>query len=335
MNEYYFILGINSNATITDIKKAYRNKAKQYHPDKSTDPDSQQKFIEITEAYDFLLSSKKNPDFNFETNFREQELRKEADNKAKERAERIARAKLRYEAFKNSDFYKNDQAFLVLLNHLQFFILILLISIPILLISSFFFKNKLIGAVLSILAISIVQYFYKKHNNLDIQLLSKSLKRIFKIRQVHYTLSILFSFYLFFTYTLNTQISTINLLIILISSSFLFFITTKFKTIPKALKHQVYMIGIPLIFNLFFFFNFQFSSNTQTEIHLFKHQYNSTDAYAEKTSTILLKDNKYTDYSWFRFFLNFSEMRDKHEITYQFEDGLFGLRVLKDYQFTK
>lgn len=335
MSEYYFILGINSNATITDIKKAYRNKAKQYHPDKNSDEDSQQKFIEITEAYEFLLNNNKNPNFDFEINFREQELKKEAEHREKIKAERIAHAKQRYETFKNSNFYKNDQAFLVLLNHLQFFILILLISLPLILISSYLFKKKIIGAILSIIVIAIVQYFYKKHHNLDIKLLSDSLKRIFKIKQVHYTLSILVSFYLFFTYTLNTQICTINLLITLISCYVLFFGITQFKTVTKSIKHKIYMVRIPLIFNLFFLLNFQFSSNLQVEKYVFKHKYTSSGAYIEKTSNIILENNKYTNYPWFRFFLNFTEMKDKEEITYYFERGLFGLRVLKSYEFTR
>ena len=49
---YYDILGVNKNASQDDIKKAYRNLSKKYHPDKTGGDDS--KFKEINEAYDTL-----------------------------------------------------------------------------------------------------------------------------------------------------------------------------------------------------------------------------------------------------------------------------------------
>lgn len=49
---YYDILGVNKNASQEDIKKAYRNLSKKYHPDKTGGDDS--KFKEINEAYDIL-----------------------------------------------------------------------------------------------------------------------------------------------------------------------------------------------------------------------------------------------------------------------------------------
>jgi curved DNA-binding protein len=49
---YYDILGVNKNASQEDIKKAYRNLSKKYHPDKTGGDES--KFKEINEAYDTL-----------------------------------------------------------------------------------------------------------------------------------------------------------------------------------------------------------------------------------------------------------------------------------------
>jgi len=51
---YYSILGVDKNATDEDIKKAYRALAKKYHPDVSTEPDAEQRFKDINEAYQTL-----------------------------------------------------------------------------------------------------------------------------------------------------------------------------------------------------------------------------------------------------------------------------------------
>lgn len=56
MKDYYFTLGLKATATQSEIKKAYRTLALKYHPDRNKSPDAQEKFIEITEAYDVLTS---------------------------------------------------------------------------------------------------------------------------------------------------------------------------------------------------------------------------------------------------------------------------------------
>lgn len=54
---YYDVLGVDKNATQDDIKKAFRNLSKKYHPDKNGGDDT--KFKEINEAYSTLGDEKK------------------------------------------------------------------------------------------------------------------------------------------------------------------------------------------------------------------------------------------------------------------------------------
>jgi DnaJ-class molecular chaperone len=54
---YYDTLGLDTNATKDDIKKAYRKLALKYHPDKN--PDGEGRFKEITEAYETLSDETK------------------------------------------------------------------------------------------------------------------------------------------------------------------------------------------------------------------------------------------------------------------------------------
>ena len=60
--DYYEILGVEKNASLAQIKKAYRSLALKYHPDRVSEDkkaSSEEKFKEISEAYGVLSDTKK------------------------------------------------------------------------------------------------------------------------------------------------------------------------------------------------------------------------------------------------------------------------------------
>ncbi|PKO14202.1 MAG: molecular chaperone DnaJ [Chloroflexi bacterium HGW-Chloroflexi-10] len=57
--DYYEILGVNRQANPEEMKNAFRNLARKYHPDVSKEPDAEEKFKEINEAYAVLSDTDK------------------------------------------------------------------------------------------------------------------------------------------------------------------------------------------------------------------------------------------------------------------------------------
>lgn len=57
--DYYEVLELSRNATQSDIKKAFRKLAMQYHPDRNKNPDAEERFKEINEAYEVLGDEEK------------------------------------------------------------------------------------------------------------------------------------------------------------------------------------------------------------------------------------------------------------------------------------
>lgn len=62
--DYYEVLGVAKHASKTEIKKAYRQLALKYHPDKSKEPDAEERFKEISEAYAVLSDEEKRQQYD-------------------------------------------------------------------------------------------------------------------------------------------------------------------------------------------------------------------------------------------------------------------------------
>jgi DnaJ-class molecular chaperone len=62
--DYYSILQVEPDATLSDIKKSYKKLAIKYHPDKNKDSDSHTKFVDINTAYQVLSDEKRRYEYD-------------------------------------------------------------------------------------------------------------------------------------------------------------------------------------------------------------------------------------------------------------------------------
>jgi hypothetical protein len=108
ITDYYEILGCPLNSSIDEIKRAYRKKARLYHPDINPSPDAKDHFISITEAYEFLITNHDKIKSD-EQVYREamEDWRKYRQDRSRKRATVYARTS--YSTFKNTKFYRTTR----------------------------------------------------------------------------------------------------------------------------------------------------------------------------------------------------------------------------------
>lgn len=112
--ETYLILGVTEKVTLKELKTAYRLQAKKLHPDLNNSPNAHEEFVALGEAYEYLMNcltghvyhntgkkykwAKANRYTSYEAWAQQQR------QYARERAAEHAR--MEYEAFKKTNFYK-------------------------------------------------------------------------------------------------------------------------------------------------------------------------------------------------------------------------------------
>jgi hypothetical protein len=110
LTDYYEILGLPVNSSLEEIKKAYRKKARLYHPDINPESDAKDHFISATEAYEFLIAYHESI-LTEEQAYQQamEDWRKYRQDRSRKRATAYARTS--YENFKRTKLYKTTRIF--------------------------------------------------------------------------------------------------------------------------------------------------------------------------------------------------------------------------------
>jgi hypothetical protein len=323
---YYQLLGITAQASAEEIKRAYRARALQLHPDRNPAPDAQEKFIALTEAYEYVIAEK-NGDFRKYVS--PVQAAEQAAQQRREEALRKAReyARMRYEEFEKTEAFQAISALNIILDHLIFlFACCLLMVIPVVL--SYFYEVT--GFILSALFLLIVarpafgfirHYFNPKQLAQAIMQLSGTY--FFRIVIVSLT-----NLYLFLSIGLQTMLPvSVTLALLVIPGIVCYFsIVRKQAAISRSF---ISFCLVPFAVNALLLLNYRGSRNPVVEEYAFSNLDENN-----RTSTLIhLESQAYDNYAGIRVFSNYRQMQYSTHIVYQFEDGLLGIRVMKEYRF--
>ncbi|MBX9850377.1 MAG: J domain-containing protein [Cytophagaceae bacterium] len=200
---YYKILGVIPNATVEEIKRAYRKKAKDLHPDKNKSQDAHEKFILLTEAYECLTNIKSGKARVQQKTKSYSDWQKENRDTARNQARKYA--EMQYEEFKKTDYYKNSQAAFIVGVHLYFFSAIIIMLSPL---WGYIYKEWTgfwVGLLISFMLVHFWAGIFSEIPPLNLRSFFKSILIVIKTKAFLYAIITVINLIVLFRITFNTQ----------------------------------------------------------------------------------------------------------------------------------
>ncbi len=333
MTDYYKILGITHKATMEQIKKAYRSKAKQYHPDINKAEDAHEQFILVNEAFEYFESLHNHKKSN--RNKREQAAAMDdfwkswqdfERQKARERARQHARMK--YEAYLKSDLYRTTEAVNSVVDFIGTgFLMLLIFGVPIIAYTKHGPIALLFGLVFILPTAPLWIKFLRKTFSKEFLLsifgwhASDIRSKIFRLM-----LFSIFNTIVFFKIVLNAVLTlqTIGLIygVLLLVATAISFAARR-----RYYRYLIRIVVAPTLISLFFLINRVSTHTPYTETYRYTYgQYSGDKAFF----TITLNNDTYQHHAGIRFFFDDTPFLSNNHITYTFATGLLGIKVVKD-----
>lgn len=355
MNEYCKILDVSENATVEEIKRAYRKKVTTTHPDVNPSENAHEEFIELNQAYEYLINQKTGRSFNSKEN---QYTRQRADvsreefmKEARERAR--ANARMKYEEFIQSPYYQSQVIYFAVLDYLILAIIFLLFgTIFGLLIVNLGWH----GLIYSLFFTALLAVAFKNSSSnikrLSFVEIKEGFRMLFEYDFAKALPLIIFNNFTFF----NLGFATFLPLKYLFSLFFILpailqvthFLYGKSKNVNSTPSQEeelnprkinfisrnpilTYWGIVPLLFSIFLTTNYYFSANSRVE----KHHYTVEIQGGEISWMASLENKKYEEYGGIRYFFDTDGFFSSHYVTLEIETGYWGIDVLKGYKVSK
>lgn len=315
IDQYYHTLGLSNGASVDEIKKAYRQKAKYYHPDLNKEPSAHQEFILVTEAYEYLINNKNSRQSHSQTS--------KEDHRKQARATAAKAAQMRYHEFLKSDYYKSTSSISALVDLIiftsvcTFFLWLIFTTLD--------SNNYLFGASIFIVLIAFIALSknYAARNKQSVQDYINALKYLFNNRYANYVLILIFNFYVYFYVGFATLIPIGLLTLSYFAFSAFVFILTLFTGKKNRLLLTLF---VPTTISVLLVVNYIFSFSEFNQTHKISHpEYHSS-------SLLYLENDALNEFAGIRFYWNIESIQGKKKITFTFSQGLLGWVVVKERQ---
>ncbi len=319
------------------IKKAYRSKAKQYHPDINKADDAHDQFILINEAFEYfeqLHNHKKTTRNKAEQSAAMNEFWKAWNDynrqKARERARQHAR--MEYEAYLKSDLYRTTEAVNSIVDFIgTVFLMLFIFGVPLIAYSKHGPKALLFGLVFIVPTAPFWIKFLIRTFNKEF-LLSIFGWQASTIRSKIFRLMFfsIFNILVFFKVVLNTLL-TIETIGVIYGSAWVLAGAASFFAQSRYYRYLIRIVLAPTLISFFFLMNRVSTHAPYTETYRYTYgQYAGDKAFF----IIQLSNEQYKNYPGVRMFFDYTPFLQNNHITYTFATGLLGIVVVKKVDLT-
>lgn len=317
---YYMVLGLTEGASVAEIKRAYRQLALKYHPDRNPDPEAQQHFIEISEAYEYLINGGAT---TVEKNIDEQEWEAFRKSDARERA--YSSSRIPYEEFIRTEYYKRHMEREYGFDAKYFLISVFLVFIlPVL--SYLWHPLALVFVIFfNLIAIPFTWSWLKRWREFDRSQLTFKDKKGQDYFMPIFAVGLVLNIYLLTHYVFNTLIQISVVLIVFAAAIIVVYGVFGLKHFHRRPVRQQFLAFFltPFVINCFFAINFKWAENPIRERYHFQ---------THNNTLLQLEDDTYDQYMMMRWFMDSNSIAGRRVVIYTIAEGPFGFRVVQHYE---
>lgn len=343
-------LELGPDASMSEIKSAFRKKAKHLHPDVNPSASAKEEFARLRQSYEFILSyrnikrtqkvykkrepTKKADEINLKKKYGTHK-NWDIEETRKKRVQAQERAETLRKEYISSEEYKQSIVFSHFFNYIALFLLFIIIGLMILFPLKMGVKGLFSLPVLFAIGFPLWwAYVWKTFKILSFEDFNHSIKLISKTYKFWTYIMSISSFLIFITVTIYTVMSSSLIIALFLLIGIIAKCATKAILKYKKDKQNYISYGLlPFILSLLFLTNYVFSHSSAEK----KYEYQFSPYHGYRSSLaeglIYLENEVWENEYLLRMYFG-QEVKKASHITVKTEKGLFGIEVLKEYSFS-